>query len=202
MSTPNLVRMGGLAAVVAAVLFVVGDLVSFAIDFENMSEAATTAPFFLTFLLYLLGTVLLLVGLVGLYVRQTESAGNLGLVGFALAFLGSALILGAVWAQFFVAPFLASEAPEALDTEPTGMLSVGFILSFSLSALGWFLFGMATLRARVYPRAAAIVLMVGAAISFLPIPASGMILNVAVGWLGFTLFTGKGISAEQPSRVS
>lgn len=206
MSSSYLIRLSGLAAVVAGALLLVGDLLdllSLATGPENTSEAATTTTFTFTFLLYLIGSVLLLVGLVGLYVRQSEASGILGLAGFAIAFLGTALILGAVWAQLFIAPFLAVRAPAALDAEPTGMLAAGFTLTFALGALGWLLFGIAALRARVYPRAAAIALMVGAVISFLPIPASGIVLDVVVAWLGFTLFTGTGVldSAEQPARV-
>ena len=202
MSSSNLIRLCGLAAVVAGALLLVGDLLSLATESENMSEVATTAPFVFTFLLYLIGSVLLLVGLVGLYVRQSEASGILGLVGFAVAFLGSALVLGLVWATLFVGPFLANTAPAALDAEPTGTLAVGFTLTFALSALGWLLFGLAALRARIYPRAAAIALMVGAVISFLPIPASGIVLDVVVAWLGFTLLTGTGVPNERPSRVS
>jgi hypothetical protein len=202
-SCSNLIRLSGLAAIVAGALLLVGDLLSLATESENRSEAATTAPFVFTFLLYLIGTVLLLVGLVGLYIRQSEASGILGLVGFAAAFLGEALVLGAVWTELFVAPFLANAAPAVLDAGPTGTLAVGFILTFALGALGWLLFGLAALRARVYPRAAAIALMVGAVISFLPIPASGIVLNAVVAWLGFTLLTGTGAvdSDEQPARV-
>lgn len=201
MSSSNLIRLGGLAAVVSGVLLVIGDLLSLT-EPETMSEAATTASFTLTYLLYLLGTVLVLVGLVALYVRQSEAAGILGLVSFAVAFFGTALLLGAVWAQLFVAPFLATRAPEALNADATGALAVGFTLTFALVAVGWLLFGVATLRAGVYPRAAAIVTIVGAVFGFLPIPASGIVLDVAVAWLGFILFTERGVSAEQPSRVS
>ncbi len=203
MSSSNLIRLSGLAAIVAGALLLVGDLLSLAAESENRSEAATTASFVFTFLLYLIGTVLLLVGLVGLYIRQSEASGILGLVGFAAAFLGSALVLGAFWTELFVAPFLANAAPAVLDAGPTGTLAFGFILSFALGALGWLLFGLAALRARVYPRAAAIALMVGAVISFLPIPASGIVLDAVVAWLGFTLLTGTGAvdSDEQPARV-
>jgi len=200
-SSSSLIRLSGLAAVVAGVLLLIGDLLSFTIESENMSESATTAPYVFTFLLYLIGIVLLLIGLVGLYVRQSEASGILGLVGFLVAFLGTALVLGAVWAQLFVAPSVAVEAPEFLDTEPTGALALGFTLTFALVALGWLLFGMATLRARVYPRSAAIVVIVGAVVGFLPIPASGIILDVAVAWLGVALFTGRGEADQQPPRV-
>ena len=117
--------------------------------------------------------------------------------------MGTVLIAGAVWAQLFIAPFLATVAPGALDTEPTGGLAVGFTLSFGLPALGYALFGLAMLRAGVFPRAAAIALIVGGALSFVPIPLSGIVLNAALAWLGFMLFTGAGLSAERPTpRVS
>jgi hypothetical protein len=96
MSSSSLIRLSGLAAVVAGVLLLIGDLLSLATESENLSESATTAPYVFTFLLFLLGTVLVLVGLVGLYVRQSEAAGMLGLVGFVVAFLGTALVLGIV----------------------------------------------------------------------------------------------------------
>ena len=63
------------------------------------------------------------------------------------------------------------------------------------------MFEVATLRAAVYPRAAAILLMVGAVISFVPLPLTEVILAVAIAWLGFDLLTGRGVSAEQPARV-
>ena len=112
----------------------------------------------------------------------------------------------AAWFQLFVAPFLAVEAPRALDAEPTGMLALGFVLSFVVfSTLGWILFGIATLRAGVYPRAAAILLIVGVLINFLPTHFTEFVFNVAVVWLGFVLFTGQGEAgrrAPQHARVS
>ena len=82
-----------------------------------------------------------------------------------------------------------------------GPVDLGFTLTFALVAVGWLLFGLATLRARVYPRAAAIVLMVGAVVSFIPVPLSGIVLDVAAAWLGFILFTGRDEAVQQPSRV-
>jgi hypothetical protein len=43
--------------------------------------------------------------------------------------------------------------------------------------------------------------MVGAIISFVPLPLTEVILAVAIAWLGFDLLTGRGVSAEQPARV-
>ena len=203
MSSSNLISLSGLATVAAGVLLTIGDLLIFATETENLSEWRETTPYVFAWLLYLLGGVLLLAGLVGLYVRQSEAAGILGFVGFLVAFSGTVLALGAVWGQLFVAPLLAVQAPGALDTEPTGTLAVGFTLTFLIIfPLGWLLFGVATLRAQVYPRAAAILLIIGAVVGFLPIPLTEIVLNVAVARLGFVLFTGRGEAAQQPSRVS
>jgi hypothetical protein len=45
-------------------------------------------------------------------------------------------------------------------------------------------------------------LLVGAVASLVPIPLSGVVLSVAVAWLGLVLFTGRGMPSEQPSRVN
>jgi hypothetical protein len=134
--------LAGLAAVLSGASSVTGDLLSLVVDLES-AESAATAPYVFVFLLYLLGTMLLLLGLVGLYASQSEAAGALGLVGFLVAFLGTALISGALWFELFITPSLATEAPELADAE-LGL--VGFILSFLLVIVGWFLFGVATLR--------------------------------------------------------
>ena len=72
--------------------------------------------------------------------------------------------------------------------------------SYILAALGWLLFGVATLRAGVYPRWAAILLIVGAVLLGLPVPGTEIVLAVAIAWLGFTLFTGRA-AAESPPRA-
>ena len=68
--------------------------------------------------------------------------------------------------QLFVAPFLAIGAPRTLDTEPTGSLAAGYMLSLTLLAVGWLLFGIAALRVWVYPRAATMILIIGAIVVF------------------------------------
>ena len=120
---------------------------------------------------------------------------------FLVAFLGTALAVGAFWAVTFTEPAFAQVAPELLAQGPPGWLNFGFILSFALTSVGWLLFGVATLRAGVYPRAAAILLIVGALISLVPLPLTEVILAVAIAWLGYELFMERGDSAEQRARV-
>jgi hypothetical protein len=198
----DLIRWSGLTAILAAGLLSVGALLSLVTESENLGVSATTPSYAFSSLLYLLGGVLLLLGLVGLYIRQSGSSGILGLVAFLVAFLGTALAVGATWAELFVAPALAVEAPRVLDAEPTGMLALGFTLTFAVFLpLGWLLFGVASFRAQIYPRAAAILLMVGAVIAGLPIPLTEIVLYVGVAWLGFVLFTERGETVQQPMRV-
>lgn len=198
MSSSGLIRWCGLAALAGGVMFTLGDLLGITLG-GDFAEAATSGTFVVQQLLFLFGTVLVLFGLFGLYVSQSEAAGTSGLVGFLLAFLGTALLSGLSWTQAFVVPFLAAESPALLETEP-----VGSVLSFITFALGWLVFGVATLRARVYPRAAAILLIIGAVLPFVGfiLPASAFVFGIAVAWLGFILFSGSGVSAGQPSRVS
>jgi hypothetical protein len=115
------------------------------------------------------------------------------------------LVAGAVWEATFVVPSLAQEAPRLLDEGPVGRLALGFVLSYTLAGMGGILFGVATLRARVYPRMPAVLLIVGVVpivvASFLPLPLADVVLGVAVAWLGLVLFTRRGEEVQQPARV-
>jgi hypothetical protein len=179
MPSSDLIRWSGLAAMVAAALWVVGDLLNLTLLFstEPFSEEAQTGSYLFRQALFLLGVVLLLVGLVGLYAHQSQAAGALGLVGFLVAFAGTVLVAGFIWAGTFVAPALATEAPEFLDAGPPP----GYFPALVTCSVGWLLFGIAALRARVFPRWATILLIVGAVLFVLPLPLTAIVLSVAVG---------------------
>ena len=202
MSSSNLIRWSGLAAVMASVLLLIPDIIDLYQPGE-FSERVTTGTYAFESLLRMITLVLLLpLGLVGLYARQSETAGPLGLLGFLVAFAGTVLVAGFVWTDTFIAPELATSAPQFLETGPPP----GRSLSFLVFGIGWVLFGVASLLARVYPPRAAILLIVGTVLATLAIflvPFAGLVFNAAVAWLGLVLFTGWGASAsEQPSRVS
>ena len=201
MATSNLIRWNGLASVVGGVLLIISDFLELLLVGYDLGEASTTRTYAVVTGLTLLGTVLLLVGLIGLYVGQLENAGLLGLVGFLVTFVGNVLVAGAVWEATFVVPWLAGEAPELLDEVPTGLLALGFISSYTLAGLGVILFGVATIRARVFPTAAAVLLIIGvvpvAVWNFVPLPLPDVLLGVAVAWLGLALFRGGGEGARQ-----
>ncbi len=208
MSSSNWLRWAGLASLGAGVLFLVGDFIIVVADVDLHSAGSqTTASYASVFLLWLLGGALLLLGLVGLHARQSEATGVLGLVGFLAAFLGTVMIVGFFWNSLFITPLVATEAPELHETigGPAGD-PLGVILAVLAYSAGWVLFGVATLRAGVYPRVAAITVIVGAVLALVPVPgimAAGMVFDAAVAWLGFLLFAGRGAATGQPStRVS
>jgi hypothetical protein len=202
MGYSGLIRLGGVAAMSSALLALLSFvLYLIVVGGGRLSEAATSAAFFLPSGAQLLAMALLLVGLVALYLRQAEMFGALGLIGFLLALLGTTLGAGASWSQVFVVPRLAEVSPTVAD-QGAGSVLAGFLLSFLLFGAGWIVFGVATLRTRVFPRWAVMLLIVGAVISIIPLPSRALIVEIAAGYLGFTLLTGRGVSEQQPSRVS
>ena len=96
-----------------------------------------------------------------------------------------------------IAPFLAVEAPELLAVYSLP----GFLRSFIAFGLGWLLFGVAALRAGIYPRAAVVLLIVGAVLIVIRLLLASMALDAAVAWMGYVLFIGSGASAERAERV-
>src|SRR5688572_27462838 len=145
MSESNLVRWGGLAPLASAVLAILSFVLYLVVvGGSRISEAATSPTFFLPSGAQLLAMVLLLVGLVALFARQAEVFGALGLAGFLLALIGTAMAAGALWSQVFVVPQLAQAAPEVAD-RGAGSVLAGYLLSFLLFGVGWLVFGVATL---------------------------------------------------------
>jgi len=150
MTSANLIRWCGLAAILGAALFIIADLIGlFTLDFDaSPSEFFTSFGFYLTSALLLVGGPLVQLGLVGLYAGRPEAMGVLGLIAFLGAFFGGVLSQGAICSESFISPAIASEAPELLESEPPGVVIFGILLSFVLVNLGWILFGVAVLRSR------------------------------------------------------
>lgn len=75
-------------------------------------------------------------------------------------------------------------------------------MSLLIYAVGWLLFGLASLKARVYPRAPVIALIVGAALDLFGAPLSGLVIDAAFVWLEFSLFSGRSAPLGQTPRVA
>ena len=174
-------RLGARAAVAAPLVAVFSIGVGAPIYADDLVDAAGGSRFALATATSLAVLVLLALALVAFWRRQEAQLGTGGQVAFAVALVGTLLAAGGAWDQVFTVPWLHDQAPAALEGGSTGSLAAGFFLSFALLAAGWIAFAVATLRARVLPRAAAIVTLVGAVIALLPAPTALRLLVLSAG---------------------
>jgi hypothetical protein len=88
--------------------------------------------------------------------------GRLGLVGFLVAFTGTALV--AVSGNFgFLAPVLAAKSPQTIDAINAYLPVVAFnVVAFGGFVVGFVLFGMAMVKTATLPRASGMLVAVGA----------------------------------------
>jgi hypothetical protein len=192
------VGAGAWAAIVSGLALAVSLLMEWlVVPYEQLgSEAYLTSSYLVSSGLRLLGIVLLLWALIGIYERQSRAAGTFGLWAFVVAFFGTALSAGNTWAEVFIWPTLAQVAPNMLSgqaTEASSYLSAGLTLSFPLFGIGLILFGVATLRAGVYPRWAAVLLIISIPVTMFLDPTPGsfqesigqILLGIAVAALGW-----------------
>ena len=203
MMTSRLTRWSGLAAMVAGAIFVCIQ----PIHPPDVLSSVTTNAWTVVMSLKLVMCLLFLAGITGLYVRQADKAGRLGLIGFLLLGLSWWLQAGFVFSELFVLPVLATTTPQFVESflgivngSPgdmnVGALSAVYGVVAVLYLLGGLVFGVATLRARVLPRWPAGLLIAAAVIT--PMAAllphglqrfAAVPMGIALVWLGYVLFS-------------
>ena len=189
MSSSNLIRWGGIAALIGGVLYVLTSIMSLFTPQEEVFDSFTDYLIEVLFVLALVGT---LVAIAGLHVLQRERYGRLGVAGSLTAFVGHALLL-------VVAATTTLAGREALG--------IVFLLGSLVALVGLVLLGATTLRARVLPWWCGVLLIIGLPLTvFLDIVtggAGGILLGVVWALVGYALLaTGSGAPAQQPSQVS
>ncbi len=201
----TLIRLGGMAAVGSGALLVAGELMYFVVgvgeSIEGSAATLSSSSAIFQSALFLLAGVLLVGAVISLYSRHAASAGTPGLAGFLIAFVGTILVSGVFWDGVFVLPALAEDAPELFGSSLPALVNFGLTLSFALFSLGWLLFGLAMLRARAYPRPASAMLMLGAALAFVPLPFTYIPFGLAVAWLGLMSLSWQYAPIEEPTRT-
>ena len=121
----------------------------------------------------------------------------MGLLGYVLSFLGFLIIVGIQTFDAFVSPVLvaSSATRPLLDFGAIPALNGFELFGGLLLVVGPLLFGMATIRAGVLPRWAAIILIIGSVASLLTVilhnwnEISGAILYLAIACFGFVLWS-------------
>lgn len=201
----QLMRWSGLAAIAAGVIFCAIQPIHPA----DVVASVTTSAWSTVIAFKLAMCLLFLVGISGLYARQADKTGWLGLAGFVFLVLSWWLQTGFVFAEAFVLPVIAGPTPAFVESflgvangspgeMPIGALPGTYAAVGLLYMAGGILFGIATVRAGVLPRAPAILLAVAALVT----PAAALLphemqryaaipVGVAVAWLGYALWSEK-----------
>lgn len=188
----------------------------------DVFSSVTTARWAVSHYLSVAMDLLAIFGITGIYSRQVEKAGWLGLAGYVLFSLFWALSVAFHFLEAFISPVLASESPKFVQ----GLLGVvtGAPSEINLGALpavyaltgiagyvlGGLLFGIATFRAGILPRWAGGLLAVGTVLpvlgsSLVPHPLNRIFavpVGLAMIWLGFALWFERQEAASQPSTDS
>src|SRR3712207_6727506 len=108
MNTRDVIRLAGLAAVGAGILFVVIQLIHPA----DVPASITTGRWAIAHSLGVAMAFLGLLGVLGLYARQANAVGWLGLAGYLLFSLFYAFTLAFQFTEAFLLPVLATAAPD------------------------------------------------------------------------------------------
>ena len=187
MTSSNITRWGGIAAMVGGVFWVVWSLLG------RVSFEAAGSPF--ADALLLLAALLTLAGLMGLHALQGANYGRIGRAGFYTA-------AGGLLVQALAALFLLLMSSDAWEVSlqwlvaPAGSLIV---------LVGLVLYGAATLQARVLARWCGLGLIVVPPLAFYMNSRIfyGSLALFGVLWvaLGYVLWSRSSTPTEQPSRV-
>jgi hypothetical protein len=218
-TTSGLIRWTGLAAMGAGIIFA-GIQPIHPLD---VLSSVTTGQWAITESLKTVMAFLGLFGMAGLYVRQVKAAGWLGLAGYLLFSLFFALTTAFAFAEAFILPLLATEAPTFVEgflgifnghpiETNLGALPALYALAALGYVLGGLLFGIATFRAGILPRWAGGLLAFAAVsplllASLLPHPLDRILavpMGISLIWLGYALWSERRapVSEPVPGRAS
>ncbi len=203
-TSSKLIQSAGLSAVVAGLLFV-------AIQPLHPAEtlaAVTTSAWANVHYATLVMAMLFVFGLAGIYARQVEETGWLGLIGFLAVSIGFLVQAGFGFVEAFVSPILAASQPDYVqgllglvggttNEANLGAVPVVFSVTGMLFVGGCLLFGLASLRAGVVSRWASALfgfgwLAVGPVIALLPHGAERLTavpIGLGLAWLGISLWS-------------
>lgn len=212
----QLIRWAGLPAMGAGILYIAIQAIHPLDVFSSVATARWATVHYLSIVM----DILSLFALTGLYSRQVEESGRLGLAGYLLFSLFWVFSLAFHFIEAFISPVVATVAPKFVEgllgmvTQTPSEISLGAIPTVYLLTgivgylLGGISFGIATYRAGVLPRRAGGLLAVG---TLLPILGSALVshpydrifavpVGLALVWLGYALWSEQPAQASEPAR--
>lgn len=191
MSKEQIFRISGLTAILVGLVLVVFNAAAVVVQLPQQLINYRT---FLT-------PFLLIYAFTGLYAYQAQKAGLLGFAGYVLTI--ASLVLNACFrfADTFIGSILLGTYTEAIMAILQGPYSTVQSITFALFLIGYVLFGIGTLRARMLPRWAAWMLILGAVMSFalvmLPVNFGAILAGIALAWMGYAQYGA--VSSEEPA---
>ncbi|HLM23303.1 MAG TPA: hypothetical protein VK390_17500 [Propionibacteriaceae bacterium] len=187
MSTLFSRRAAGLVSVAASGLILLYQ-VSQIILVLTVSELFFNATQSVRFGLALIAMYVLLLALTALYWLEAKVVAGLGLVGYLIAFLGTLMVAGDWWYETFIGPILRDRVPEILEGARPALVLFGAFVTSGAFAVGWFIFGLSSYRASIFPKGASILMMFGGLVGAVTLIVGSQIpLALAVGWIGLSL---------------
>lgn len=206
-TTPKLIRWAGLSAVVAGIIFA---------SILPIYPPVNTSDFLILSFFKTAMPIFGLLGITGLYARQVEETGWLGLAGYLMLTIFFAIQMCISFIELTTLPLLTTVAPTFVESAlgmasgdgglmNLGTLATAYSLASILFLLGLLLFGIAMFRARILPRWAAVLLALSgplAGIMFRLLPhqldrLTAIPTGLAMAWLGYALFSKR---REKPSE--
>lgn len=199
----KLIRWTGLAAMVAGAIFAGIQ----PIHPPDVLLSVTTSVWAIITSLKTVMCILFLFGIAGIYARQVEESGWLGLVGYLMFTISWTLQTAFVFSEAFILPVLATTVPQFIESYlgivnghpgnmDLGVLPAIYGLVGIFYLLGGLLLGIATYRARILPRWMAALLaftaVVTPAAALLPHALQRLVaipMGVALAGLGYALWS-------------
>jgi len=145
-----------------------------------------------------IGFVLVLVGVLGIFFKQFNDLTELGMFAFLITVVGQVLYNAGIYYETFIWPILAESDPNlvTLSTGPIYSNPVFFmmqILAGSIYAIGFLIFGISTYKTNTFSKWAILLLVIGVVLfitGFFPYLVRTLgIIVYAIGlvWVGYTL---------------
>lgn len=215
MSSTTLYRLSGITLIVGSIVAAIGLIISSFASQGNDPNQYKTSLFTITFLMTIIGLMLVTAGLPGIYVRQARQTGWLGLIGFMLILFGGLLFMSLFMMSFIFLPYLAEVAPKLVADQNSGPAAIGlfFIVASLMYTLGTISFGIATMRAHVFPRWTGLMLIIGGILilaDVVPLPpiistiiadCSNGLTFLGFAWLGYSIMAQREVAETQSSMV-
>lgn len=213
-TTPLLIRLAGLCAMIAGGIFAGIQ----PIHPPDVLASVNTSAFIIITSFKTVMSLFGIFGITGLYARQVEETGWLGLAGYVLLVTFYAVQMCLSFTEPLILPLLTGVAPEFVESVlgmvsgAGGPMSLGALPTIwstvsALYLIGLLLFGSALLRARVVSRRAAGLLAVSGPLAIVMVMLlphhlerlAAMPMGFALIWLGYELWAERGVSSAHGS---